>query len=103
MVAAGAFPSYGQQHPLFRRTAKDLLRLRLANTSDPEREKREIRRIKAHFSNEHVMMIFSHPTHGVVAESKIPIMPVDTEASDFFGLDHKLILHRDLPISVCQL
>ena len=46
MAGPGSFLAPGQQHQLFRRTAKDLLSLRLVDVNPETRHERELRRLE---------------------------------------------------------
>lgn len=106
MGGPGSFLSRGRQHPLFHRTAKDLLSLRLMDANLKTREKREIQRLEERFLDKSVMLVFRHPTHGIVAESKIPIMHGEDYHKKLFGWPQQLTLYHVLPVieyEACEL
>lgn len=98
MAAPGAFPGHQQQHQIFRRTARELLGLRISGANPAMREKREVRRLEEEFRNQYIILLVSHPIHDLVAEAKIPIIH-SKSCSDFLRGYHPLILHRVLPVS----
>jgi len=73
MAGPGSFLAPGQQHQLFRRTAKDLLSLRLVDVNPETRRERELRRLEEQFRDECVALLIRHPTHGVLAQRSIAI------------------------------
>jgi hypothetical protein len=99
MVAAGSIPPYGQQHHLFRRTAKDLLRFCLANAKNEGTEDWEVQYLEKQFRNEHITLFVRHPLNGIVAESRIPILPATADDNDLSDVFERLVIHRVLPLS----
>jgi len=73
MAGPGSFLAPGQQHQLFRRTAKGLLSLRLVDVNPETRRERELRRLEEQFRDECVALLIRHPTHGVLAQRSIAI------------------------------
>lgn len=74
MAAPDSLPAPHQQHQLFRRTAKELLSIRITDHYFDLSEAREVARLKDEFRHECIKIIFRHPKHGVVAERRIPII-----------------------------
>lgn len=99
MIAAGSIPPYGQPHHLFRRTAKDLLRFCLASAINESDEDGEVQYLEKQFRNEHITLLFHHPAHGIVAASKIPLLPPTADDNDLSDVWEKLTMHRILPLS----
>lgn len=92
MAGPKSFLAPGQQHQLFRRTAKNLLRLHDANRQ--HREGDEIRRLEKYFGAEQVTLQVRHPKHGVMAEGLVPIV---SNSENVFNGFHKLKVHCTLP------
>jgi len=92
MAGPKSFLAPGQQHPIFGRTAKDLLSLRRANHQ--HREEEEIQRLEKHLCDEHVTLLVRHPTHGVMAEGLVPIV---SNSEDVFEGFQKLKVYCNLP------
>ncbi len=99
MVGSGSIPPYGQAHHLLRRTAKDLLRLRLANAKRNSNEDEvEIQHLEKQFCNQHIKVLLRHPAHGIVAESRIPIWPAEDD--DFLSnVFQEMTMHGILRLS----
>lgn len=83
MAAAGCLISPSQQHPLFRRTAKDLLRLRLVDANPETRRTRELRHLQEQFCNAFMTLRFCHPTYGALAERSIAIAAEEGANKEF--------------------
>lgn len=99
MGAPGFFIAHAQQQQLFRRTTKELLHLRLMDADPKFRKMREIRRLEEEFQDKQITLLVRHPTHDVVAEAKIAIIPDEGYSGKFFDTDYPLTVHRVLPVS----